>query len=122
MIISDIAEFYDTTVMVSRYIKVGTSTATQLKSVIVSLPCMIQADRGKLVMASSGQVSVDYQLLYCDFYDSAGSAIVIKDKDIITVLTAPGNINVNKKYLVLSNDCFPGFIDHMEVSIQGGTV
>jgi hypothetical protein len=115
-IITDIFEFYDTTVKVSRYVKVGTGTATKLESVIDSLPCMTQTDENKLIMPVAGQTAIDFRIMYSNLVD-------VRLKDIVEILTAPAGVNVGAKYLVVQvNDFSIPDMEHLETSLQGGVV
>lgn len=84
--------------------------------IFASLPCTTQSDDDKLIMPSSGQTVIDYRIMYCDLVD-------IRSKDIVTILTCPGGVNVGAKYLVAPPDDYSTEVmEHLEVSLQGGVL
>lgn len=125
MIITDISKRYDTTVKVERSVIVGKSATntpqTKLQSVIDLLPCMTQSEEDKLIMPVAGQTAIEYRVLFCDLFDANGKTNDIRLKDVVTVLTAPADVNVGSKYLVIGVGGYstPG-LEHIEVNLQGG--
>lgn len=127
MTISGISEFYDTTVSVSRNVSGGQSPSGATKSVLTpiipSLVCTTQSDEDRLVMPASGQTAIDFRMLYCDLYNTDGTANDIRQKDVITIVSAPAGVNVGAKYLVVQVDDYSQFrVDHLEVTLQGGVL
>lgn len=67
-------------------------------------------------MPQAGQTVIDYRVMYCGLID-------VKGKDVVEIVTAPSNANVGNKYLVVQvNDYSTDYMEHMEVSLEGGVV